>query len=389
MTNAGIDAVLGRMEEQRSSGSRLSVQPRGAVLGGLGLAMLVAGLWRVDGVLASLGLAAWCLLGLAWLLAWRNPAGLVVTLHGPRKVVAGSVFPLVLTLVNRNRLMDAFGVRVELNLSGKIRVEGRASWVAAGSAADLEWRTAVPERGWVESHRLRFLSDFPFGLFEAERVVDVPAPLMVLPRPVVPRGLRFSGALMDSPESSGMTAGDGPGETRGLREWRPGDSPRRILWPATLRSLARGAAMVVRETDPPGFCPRRCVVVFHSFGADGGLIRPDRFERAIELTAGTLRQLRTMGMPARLIADFDGWTIRPASKAAQVSACMEVLAKARRAADTEAHDLARTLAGLAEDDGWILISDMPLAAWREMIPPARRDAMVPQIEPTRRREVHR
>lgn len=367
----------------------MAVQPRGAVLGGLGLAMLVAGLWRVDGVLASLGLAAWCLLGLAWLLARRNPAGLTVTLQGPQKVVAGSVFPLVLTLINRNRLMDAFGVRVELNLAGKTRIQGRASWVAAGSAADLEWRSAVPDRGWWESHRLRLLSDFPFGLFEAERVLEVAGPLMVLPRPVVPRGLTFSGALMDAPQSSGMTAGDGPGEPRGLREWRPGDSPRRIFWPATLRSLARGAAMVVRETDPPGFCPRRCVVVFHSFGADGGLIRPDRFERAIALTAGTLRQLRTMGMPARLIADFDGWMGRPASKGAQVSACMEILARARRAADTEAHDLAKALSGLAEDEGWIVISDMPVSAWREVMPTARHDAFVPQIETKRRREVRR
>jgi uncharacterized protein (DUF58 family) len=280
-------------------------------------------------------------------------------------------------------VLDSFGVRVELNLAGKIRLCGRASWVAAGSAADIEWRVAVLERASVDRHRLRFLSDFPFGLFEAERVMEIPVPLLVLPRPVLPRGLRFYGALMDAPQPRGISAGDGPGEIRGLREWRPGDAPRRILWPATLRSFARGAGMVVRETDPPGFCPKRCVVVFHSYGADGGLIRPDRFERAISLTAGTLRQLRSMGMPVRMVADFDDWTPRGAANGGQIGECMEILARARRAKDTEAHDLGLALAGVDPDEGLIVVSDMPPAAWSHAIPAARRDAFAPQVEPVK------
>lgn len=362
------------------------LQPRGAVLGGLGVVLLVAGLWRVDGVLAALGLASLCLLGLAWWMARVNPAGLDVAVHGPEKVVAGAVFPLALTLVNRHRVMDAFGIRVELQLAGKSSVHGRAAWVAAGSAADLEWRAVVPGRAWVEKRQVKILSDFPFGFFEVERTLGIGGRMIVLPQPVVPRGLRFAGAMMDAPHASGVVAGQSPGEPCGLREWRSGDSPKRVLWPATLRSLARGAGMVVRETDPPGFCPRRCVVVFHSFGADGGLIRPDRFERAISLVAGILRQLRGMGMPVRLVADFDGWIPRPAHSSAHLVACMEMLARARRAEDTEAHDLTSVLAGIPADEGLIVVSDMPVGAWRDLLPKVDLQTFVPQAEAAKLRK---
>jgi uncharacterized protein (DUF58 family) len=356
------------------------------LLAWLGFALMAAGLWRIDGVLASLGLAAWCLLALAWWMARMNPAAITATLRGPEKVAAGATFPLLLTLSNHRRMIDAFGIRVDIHLAGQTRLAGRASWVAAGSAADLRWRTALPERAAVESQRLRLVSEFPFGFFEAARMLELPCPLLVLPRAIVPRGLRFSGALMDAPQSSGATAGEAPGEPRGLREWRPGDSARRILWPATLRSLARGAGMVVRETDPPGFCPRRCVVLFHSFGANGGLIRPDRFERAISLTAGTLRQLRATGMPARLIADFDHWQAHHANTSVQVARCIERLARANRAADTEAHDLMAALAGVAGDEGLIVISDMPAAGWRDLLPRSHAAAFLPAIEPAKRRK---
>ena len=347
---------------------------------------MAAGLWRIDGVLASLGLAAWCLLALSWWMARTNPAAITAEFHGPEKVAAGTIFPLVLTLGNRRRIMDAFSIRVDIHLAGQTRLAGRASWVAAGSAADLRWRVTIPERAAIESQRLRLVSEFPFGFFEAERVLEVPCPMLVLPKAILPRGLRFSGALTDAAQSAGTTAGESPGEPRGLREWRPGDSSRRILWPATLRSLARGAGMLVRETDPPGFFPRRCAVVFHSFGANGGLIRPDRFERALSLTAGTLRHLRAIGMPARLIADFDHWKSRHANTSGQVARCMEQLARATRAADTEAHDLMNALATVPADEGLIVISDMPPESWHRLLPRNHTSAFVPTIEPPKQRK---
>jgi uncharacterized protein (DUF58 family) len=368
----------------------LSIQPRGAVLGGVGVAMGIAGLWRVDGVLASLGLAVACLLVISRILAKINSSRIEATLDCPEKVQAGVMFPLTLTLTNQRRWLDAFGLRTDLHLAGHTRLSGRAGWVAAGSAADFELRTSVPSRCRPEIHRLRMISDFPFGLFEAVTVLEVRHRLWVLPRPIVPRGLWFRGAVLDASDSLGSAIGESPGEPRGLRPWRHGDSPRRLIWSATLRSLARGGSLVVRESDPPGFRPLRCAVVFHSFGTDGGLIRPDCFERAISLTAGTLCHLQAQGISARLIADFDDWKSHLCQSRSQLDACLELLTRARRVAGTEAHDLQNALAGIDPDDGLIVISDMPPAAWRHVLLPGNQNAFIPEQPAARRgREVAR
>lgn len=364
----------------------LSIQPRGAVLGGVGVALTIAGLWRVDGVLASLGLAIGLLLAISRILAKINPSQIEAGLDCAEKVQAGVTFPLTLTLSNRRRWLDAFGLQADFQLAGHTRMNGRAVWVAAGSAADFELRAAVPCRCRPENHRLRLVSDFPFGLFEAVTVLEVRRPLWVLPRPIVPRGLGFRGVVSDNSDHPGSLHGESPGEPRGLRPWRHGDSPRGMNWAATLRSLARGGGLIVRESDPPGFRPLRCVVVFHSFGTDGGLIRPDCFERAISLTAGTLSHLQAQGIPARLLADFDGWKPHACQSRSQLDSCLECLTRARRASGTEAHDLQNILAEVDSEEGLIVISDMPPQAWRHLVSPGKQDAFIPEPPISRRRK---
>ncbi len=109
-------------------------------------------------------------------------------------------------------------------------------------------------------------------------------------------------------------------------------------------------------------------MLFHSFGADGSLIRPDRFEQALSLASGTLRHLHAAGLPARLIADFDGWKEHPAATRAQAGACQEVLARAVRANGTEAHDVQAAAERAGTDESLIILSDMPAAAWRSVFP---------------------
>ncbi len=344
---------------------------RGVILASLSGACIVAGMWRADGVLAALGVAGWCLMAVArWAGGW-NLSGLEVTIGCPAKVHAGAMFPMTVELRNDRRVLDAFAVTLDLVMAGKTRVGGRAAWVATRSAADLDLRLAVPERGNLERHRVWLTSPFPLGLFLNRAGFQVMHPLLVFPKPMIPRELRAEGVLADASPLAGTSVGDAAGEPRGLRPWRGGDSPRRIAWAATMRSQARGSGLVVREADPPGFQPLRFLVIFHSFGADGSLIRPDRFERALSLASGTLRHLHGAGLPARLIADFDGWKDHPAATRAQMGACQEVLARAVRAAGTEVHDLHAAAERALEDESLIIISDMPAAAWRTVFPRRR------------------
>jgi len=352
---------------------------RGAVTSGLGVTLLAAGLWRVDGALAALGLALCLLMAAGWLLGRLNLTNLTGSLEAPPGVPAGGVFPAVLTLRNRRRWWDAFALGLELELPGKARATGYARWVPSGSAADLELRVAVPRRAHVLAHPVRLTSAFPLGMFQHRRVLVAEHEILVFPRPITPAGLRAMGVLMDAAPLSGAAAGEAMGEPCGLRLWRPGDAMRRIDWPASVRSWSHGTGLVVREADPPGFHPRRCLLLFHSFGADGSLIRPERFEHALSLAAGVIRQFHQLGIPVRLVADFDGWTEHPATNRAQLAACQEVLAKAVRARGTEAHDLHAAAARVRDDEVLVALSDMPVAAWRDTLPKPRLPALTPEL----------
>lgn len=382
MQAAGVDQV-------RTSRVKSQWHGRGWMLSGVSLGLVVAGMWVADGTLAALGVAGWLLLGLAAIGGRWNLSRLEAGWECPRKVQAGQEFPLVVVLRNGRRLVDAFGVWMELELPGKSRVAGRAAWVPAGSAADLELRVVVADRGWGVSHPLRLKSGFPLGFFEFGRTLVLEGELVVVPRPVVPRELKAPGVLLDATPMEGASLGDAAGEPRGLRGWRPGDRPGRLDWPASVRSLARGAGLLVREADPPGFHARRCVVMFHSFGNDGSLIRPDRFERALSMVAGTLRVLHGLGIPAVFAADFDGWIARPAGSRAQLAGCLEVLARAVRVAGTEAHEVRAVLDGVAEDDSLVVFSDMPPPAWRSVLPVRRLPVMTPDVRRKRRPGVER
>lgn len=349
------------------------------MLGGTGLALLAAGLWRVDGQLAALGLAALVLLGLAAVMARLNGAAARVFPDLPERVEAGRVFPARITLENGHGWLDAFGLRLRVDLARESRIESRVAWLTAGSRAVIDARVAAPHRGILDHCEVALTSDAPFGFFETRREWVIAARVAVIPKPVVPRGLVFSAGPLDLHDEEPMTAGAGPGEPRGLRPWRPGDSAKRVSWPATVRSIACGGFWMVWETDPPGFSPARFVLVVHSFGADRGLIQPERFERTMSHAAGILRMFHARGVPARMIADFDEWRVRPAGRGAQLAERMELLAGAKRAAGTEAHDLQAALTTIRPDEGVIILSDMPLAAWHSFLPRAMKRAITPDI----------
>jgi len=351
------------------NGPRLaSPTRRAALLLGISLALLAAGLLRIDGPMAALGTAGFLLLALAWLTGRMNLAKLDLDLDTPARVFAGAVFPMRLTLRNRRLWLDAFSVEIEVDLPGRAVASGLARWTPAGSASDVSLRCSVPMRGRVATHHARLTSAFPLGLFRFRRALLARAPMLVFPRPLTPIELLAAGVLLDAAPLDGASPGDAPGEPRGLRAYRPGDSPKRIHWPATLRTRARGGAPVVRENDPPGFHPRHAQIVFHSFGADGELIRPDRFERALSLAAGTLRHLHALGIPATFTADFNHWRDLPAATRSQLSDCLETIADALRAPDTEIHDLQAVLARIPRTRTLIILSDMPADTWERHIP---------------------
>jgi uncharacterized protein (DUF58 family) len=336
----------------------------------ISLALVAAGIWRIDGVMGALGLA-----GLAWIgfARWRggvNLARIHVAMDGPERVTAGIPFPLRFTVTNGRRWLDARHLDLRATLPGEAPAEFHCRWIAAGSAADFDARTTATTRANGGEIRVVVVSGLSSAWFKFRREIRIPSAMVVLPRVRAPRRIPEDGMMLDGSPLSGATAGSAGGDLRGLREWRAGDSPRLISWPASIRAFAQGGPLVVRETDPPGFLPRACLVVLHSFASGGALIRPERFERALELAGGWMERLHAMGIRTRIIADFDGWVPRPAATREEIIHCREMLARARRSNSSEAHELQQAVGECAAGgETLVLISDMPASSWRDHLPP--------------------
>lgn len=331
--------------------------------------LVVAGIWWIDGILGALGLAGIILMLLARWLGAMNLKHLAITLEAPQRATAGSAYPLRISLANSRRLLDANRISLRATLPGGAHVAFDSSWIAAASAADFDGHATAESRADGREITFSLTSEFPLGLFSFQTKTTIPHAMLVLPRVRAPRESPGDGVMLDASPLAGATCGSAGGELRGLRLWRCGDSPRQIAWPATMRSMARGSGPVVRETDPPGFLPQRCLVVVHSFASGGTLIRPERFERMLEIAGGWLERLHALGIRTRIMADFDAWTSRPADTRAEMIRCRERLARASRRNSTEAHELQQTLTR-AVDDGEtvILLSDMPAESWQGHIP---------------------
>ena len=102
-------------------------------------------------------------------------------------------------------------------------------------------------RGRISFHAVRVSTTFPFGLATASRTLSREASLVVWPshgRLLAP--LLHRGAEESSNAAPGTTQG-GQDEFFGLREYRPGDSPRWIHW----RRSAGRPVPVVREMSQP------------------------------------------------------------------------------------------------------------------------------------------
>ena len=340
---------------------------RSSVLAVLGASLFLVGMWRVDGVMAAMGLAAGALLLMAWILGRKNLGGLDLVYRGPRRVVAGKGFQARLSLQNNRSLLDAFRIDFGVDYSGGGGLARRVAWLESGGMTEVESRMILPSRGLTFVQKGWLGSVFPLGLFAFRKELEIRGEVGVLPRSRVPKELRPSGHLLDGPSLGGAGVFSGIGEWKGLREWRGGDPVRRIAWTASLKSEAAGGGLLVREDEPPGSRAEGCMLIFHSFGGDGSLIRPDRFEKALELVSGTAGLLQSWSMRIRWTADFEGWEIREIRSRRDLAQLKENLMRAQRVGWTEAHDFTAAISQVRNDESVIVISDMPRASWEQTV----------------------
>jgi len=329
--------------------------------------LLLVGALLGDGACLTLAFSALLLMFCCYVLGKVNLSKLELDVTIPHKCHANKGYEPVMIIKNKRALLDAFYVGVDVILPHSTVLSSFASWIPAKSMANAKVPMRIPMRASEFEHLYQLSSHFPLGLFSFVRDQNLHRIITVYPRSIIPSELMdhgFSGQCYQPEEHSIVHHS---GESRGIREWQPGDAAKNIHWPASIRSLALGDGLKIREFDPPGLLPEKVVVVFHSFSSQREMVREDAFERAIALTTGSIAYLRNLNVRTELLADFMVWNPLYTKSRAQYYECLSILADAKRAMGTEIHELQSVLDNIPESDKVIVISDMPSDVWQSFI----------------------
>jgi len=205
----------------------------GVVFGAMLFAMLLGSLNYAN----NLGLALTFLLAALALVAMhachRNLQGLVVHGAGAESPFAGQDAVFRLGFVNPGRLP-----RIDIELRSPDGREHVGSVPASGDAR-LAVLAPTRRRGTIRLGRCEVATRYPFGLFRAWAVLHPDTDCRVYPRPAA-----------RAPAPPAAPGAEGQRDTRrgqedfaGLKDYHPGDSPRRIAW----KAHARGGELLVKE----------------------------------------------------------------------------------------------------------------------------------------------
>ena len=164
----------------------------------------------------------------------RNLLGLVVQFRGVRPVFAGE------------RLQFTFALS---NPSAKTRWQIWLGWdgqepiceeVPAEDGLPVTLPLPTEIRGRLQAPRIKVSTRYPLGLFRSWAWLNMDLPALVYPRPARRADLELSGD--PGMQTTGRRTG-GDDDFSGLRDYRTGDSPRRIAW----KALARTGETLVTE----------------------------------------------------------------------------------------------------------------------------------------------
>ena len=278
---------------------------RGWTLAGAAIGLIVAG--RVLHVvsLTALGIAGGVLLalGYGWVRRRRAVVELNRTAHPPRFTV-GQEGRVVL---QGHTLATTPWLTLTESIDGGRRA---ARFVlvplAAGTPVQAGYRVPTERRGRrIMGPALLTIAD-PCGLVRQTWAVTPATEILVRPRvyDIVPPRRGGGGEPAERATGPRVPVVESLGEFLGLREYEPGDDPRRVHW----RSAARRGELLVRVDDAPA--PGRTVVLLDT-RAD--LYDEASFEVAIEAVASIATTLRRTHQAVEVVTSR-GETMRPGGR---------------------------------------------------------------------------
>lgn len=158
---------------------------------------------------------------------WRNLAGIGLRSEKCRAVFAGDLARFQVVVDNPGTL-----TRTSLAIRWHDRTPAYFD-APANRSIDVDLSLPTQRRGLLSPGRIRISTTYPLGLFHAWALVDLDLQCLVYPRPepgIVPL------PPVQATHGDGPANGIGEEDFAGLRNYHPGDSPRRIAWKAVART---------------------------------------------------------------------------------------------------------------------------------------------------------
>jgi uncharacterized protein (DUF58 family) len=186
--------------------------------------------------------------------------------------------------------------------------------IGPGESITLSTTVTFSQRGRRRMPEAVVATRFPFGLFVKRRELAEPPKVLVYPRlhPIGPEAVLAARHLGEGEAGDRVAR---TGEFHSLRDYREGDDPRRLHWPA----IARLARPVVREHVARGSDELTLELAAGKTGEPS-------FERAVEDIASiAVAQLRAAGVAVGLRYGGD-LVLPPASGRGQRHRILEFLA---------------------------------------------------------------
>ncbi len=234
----------------------LSPTREGVFYGVLAFGLVLTGLWQqINLILLVAALSAGPIVA-SFMSSAAMLRRLKVSRRVPAYVFAGDTFRLDYTLENDQRWMAALAVFMKDDLTAADRALAGGSVptpraffarVPARERARLRWEGPTPQRGKYRFRRLDLITRAPFGLVERRVTFEAPAELVVYPT-IGQLSRRWQQLHRQATETSRGQRHDRSAqqdEYHGLRDYRPGDSPRLIHW----RTSARIGKPMIKEFE--------------------------------------------------------------------------------------------------------------------------------------------
>ena len=270
----------------RPSVVKLRLTPAGRALCIFAAATLALS-WATQGALGLYAAGGTALLAVIPLLAWLHARGARLLPPPPVTAFAGETFPLDVDVENSGHVL-ALRDLVLMHRSERRDVErpaGYAATVPPRSRGRVATAQRLLRRGRHRELSVALESSFPLGLATARLEFELQTDILVLPRLGTVRNLEALTAHRHGLLYQGVADRGDEQEFHGMREWREGESLRRVHW----RHSARRGRLLVREFRGEDRPPVHVVLDARVPPRKRTSSSRGSFERAVSL-AGTLAE---------------------------------------------------------------------------------------------------